>query len=486
MSRLPSPDDPRWLLKTVFSRWRWTGPAAVLMTVGFLMNGLTPVIIGRAIDEAIAPGDGQRLLLWMGVLVGTFGTNIVLTYWGRRLMQRAILEVGHDLRMAVTDRVQDPKGLGGNKRTAGELLSIASADIQRVADAVFMTVFPFAEVASIVYVGVVLLGIHVPLGVAVLIGGPTVVWIALRASTPLRTASGRRQRSLATASGMATDVVQGLRIIKGLGAADTVRTRYGRLSDEAYHRTIGANAAQARLNAVTESVGAVYVIAVAVLSGFLTVRGTMSVGELITAIGLTQFIIFPMTMLGRNFANRWAPAQASGERIRSVLTAPARFSEEAETMPPTPAGLTVITAEAPDDVVLCSRDRVVVAPHGAHLFEGTVAENVHPDPARAGAALTVASADDIPGGPGREVGENGRNLSGGQRQRVALARAVASDAEVLILQDPTTAVDSVTEQRIARRVAEARAGRPTIVFTDAPAWKAQAQRVWDTVQEVAR
>ena len=65
-------------------------------------------------------------------------------------------------------------------------------------------------------------------------------------------------------------------------------------------------------------------------------------------------------------------------------------------------------------------------------------------------------------------------LSGGQRQRVPLARAVAFDPEVLVLQDPTTAVDSVTEQNIADRLSRQRADKITLVFSEAPAWHAVA------------
>lgn len=482
--RLPAADDPRWLPKTVLSRWRWTVPAGLFMAVSFLSNGLSPVIIGLAIDGAIAEVDLTRLLQWIGVLAGVFLVGMVASWFGRRLLNRSILVIGHDLRMEVTDRIQDPRGVGGRRRTAGELLSIASSDTQRVADAVFMAVFPVAEVASVLYVGVMMLTISVPLGIAVLIGGPVLVWIALVAAGPLRRRSGVRQASLARAAATATDVVQGLRILKGLGAVDTVRGRYTAVSDEAYHRTVDANAAQARLNAVTETSGALYVIAVAVVAAWMAVNGKMSIGELITVIGLTQFVIMPMTMLGKNIASRWAAAQASGRRIREVLTAPFALDDERASPPELPTGLTVVTDHAPDDIVLAPRDRVIVAPHSADLFDGSVLDNIHPDPARARAALHCASAEDIPGGPEREVGENGRNLSGGQRQRVALARAIAADAEVLVLQDPTTAVDSVTETAIATRVAEQRGPRTTIVYTDAPAWKAVADRVLSTAEEV--
>ena len=482
MTRLPAADDPRWLPKTVLSRWRWTVPAGVLMAVSFLSNGLSPVIIGRAIDEAVAGLDLYRLLTWIGVLAGTFAAGMVASWFGRRLLNRSILVIGHDLRMEVTDRIQHPRGVGGRRRTAGELLSIASSDTQRVADAVIMAVFPVAEVASVLYVGVMMLTISVPLGVAVLIGGPLLVWIALLAAGPLRRRSGRRQAALARAAATATDVVQGLRIIKGLGAVDTVRGRYTDVSHDAYRRTVDANLAQARLNAVTEISGALYVIAVAVAAAWLALQGRMSIGELITAIGLTQFVIMPMTMLGRNIASRWAAAQASAARIREVLSAPFALDEEHTTVPDLPPGLTVVTDSAPGErIILAPRDRVIVAPRSADLFDGSVLDNVHPDPARARAALHCAAVEDIPGGPEREVGENGRNLSGGQRQRVALARALAADAEVLVLHDPTTAVDSVTEARISERVATSRRGRTTVIYTDAPAWKAVADRVQEVL-----
>jgi putative ABC transport system ATP-binding protein len=121
------------------------------------------------------------------------------------------------------------------------------------------------------------------------------------------------------------------------------------------------------------------------------------------------------------------------------------------------------------------RGAVLAEPHDTDLFEGTLGENV--DVAGGGAepwpALVAAAADEVveglPEGLDAPLGEDGRSLSGGQRQRVALARALHADPPVLVLHDPTTAVDAATEDRIASRLAELRAGRTTILVTTSPA-----------------
>ncbi|WP_179423713.1 ABC transporter ATP-binding protein [Pedococcus badiiscoriae] len=97
------------------------------------------------------------------------------------------------------------------------------------------------------------------------------------------------------------------------------------------------------------------------------------------------------------------------------------------------------------------------------------------------AALTTASAldvlDAVADGLDGTVEERGRSYSGGQRQRLALARALLTDAPVLVLVEPTSAVDTHTEARIAERLAEHRRGRTTVVTTVSPLLLGQADEV---------
>lgn len=492
-SKMPSLEAKGWTLKVALSQRPWSYIASVGMAVSFVCNGLTPVLVGRAVDDAIATQNLQRLGFWVGMLAVLFVTSISVNWISRYMMVRSQQLVSHDLRTMVTDRIQDPRGFKGRDRTAGGLLSVASSDTQRVGDVVMMTVFPVAEVVSVIYGATLTFLISPWLGIAVLLGGPLLVFIALRTAKPLQVRSVARQKAIAQAAATATDVVQGLRILKGLGAIVTVRGRYEQVSSHAYDKTVIANAAEARLNGVTEASGAIFVSGIGVAAGYLALQGEMSIGDLITVVGLTQFLIMPMTMLGRNVASRWASAEASAKRIRAVLGADFERTGELETarankiISQLPKGLTTLRSDDETDyeqlifaLESLPRTRVIVAPHAADLFDGTVADNVHPNRVVAERAIQVASCDDIPGGADKTVGEGGRMLSGGQRQRVALARAIAADPEVLILQDPTTAVDSVTEQNIADQVKQYRGDKTTLVFSEAPAWKAVADTQADT------
>ena len=121
----------------------------------------------------------------------------------------------------------------------------------------------------------------------------------------------------------------------------------------------------------------------------------------------------------------------------------------------------------------------------ATLFSASLLENVTFGAASASedeveAALTAAQARfayDLPWGLDTRIGEQGMALSGGQRQRVALARAILARPEVLILDDPLSALDVHTEERVTRALGEVLAGTTALVVAHRPSTVALADRV---------
>ncbi len=125
------------------------------------------------------------------------------------------------------------------------------------------------------------------------------------------------------------------------------------------------------------------------------------------------------------------------------------------------------------------RRRILVIEREPIMLSGTLLRTL--DPPRAGssagrptpaAALAAVSAKDIVDGLAEgldtELPERARNLSGGQRQRIVLAEAIVADPEVLVLDDPTSAVDAHTEAAMADGLREIRRGRTTVIFSTSP------------------
>ncbi|MEU8348070.1 MULTISPECIES: ABC transporter ATP-binding protein [unclassified Streptomyces] len=141
-------------------------------------------------------------------------------------------------------------------------------------------------------------------------------------------------------------------------------------------------------------------------------------------------------------------------------------------------------AEARAAVLVQDKDPVLLSGTLAELLDvpasGTVAVPAALAAARCGDvldALVQGSADAGDDPMRARITERGRSLSGGQRQRLALARSLVADPEVLVLDEPTSAVDSHTEARIADGVRDLRAGRTTVVFSSSPLLLDRAERV---------
>ncbi|WP_208085433.1 ABC transporter transmembrane domain-containing protein [Brevibacterium atlanticum] len=556
----PGTGPTRFLVGVLFSAKRYTLPAVVLGMLWQAGEAVVPVVMGAAIDEALAEGDVSRLLLWIGVLAVVFIVISLSFRFTAQLSDFATEIVSHRFRITLSRRLLHTSGSTGSAPDAG-VVSLMTNDIMRVAG-MRLAVYPVAEFSGVVFIAVALLLIHWLLGLIVLVGAPLTVWLMGVLSGRLARDSRVYQTLLATTVGRATDMVTGYRVIKGIRAEAEATERYRETSRETLDGAFRNVAHLGRFLVGSTTVSGAFVAGVAALAAWFAIKGQISVGGLIAAVGLSQALLPPMRMLAMNAVPGWAAAHGSGARILDALTsteAGGRGNVEEPILDDRDsvagemvvrddgripaadgaagridlrvgrretvaieAGETVgISADevcaakiaeaflrpgARNDVSLSIdgldhtspdfehrwHEMVIVSPHHATLFSGSVAETIRPPDADVDegpgrrdlgtAALLAAACDDFISAEETEthqIGEMANQLSGGQRQRLALARAYATDAPVLVLHDPTAAVDSVTEQAISARLREIRRGRTTILIASSPVLLGVCDRVVD-------
>ncbi|MEU4690972.1 ABC transporter ATP-binding protein [Actinoplanes sp. NPDC023714] len=513
----------------------WTGTA--LAGVYQLCAALVPVLIGVIVDRAVSTGDVAALLLWIGVLALTYLVLVVTYRYGARHLQRAIAQEGHLLRVEVAARILHPRGLRTD-RHAGDLLTVSTSDADYTS--YFLDHIPRIT-SSLVAVGVsavTLLLISAPLGLAVLIATPIVLAV-LNLTAPLIARRVKDQQDQAgRATSLATDLVTGLRPLRGIGAQDAAAERYRVVSRQSLDATLRASRTQNAYLAASTTLSTLLAGGIAIAAGWSALTGRITVGQFITVIGSAQFLIEPFGVLA--VVPSWvAAARAAAGRVASVTEAGLVLPEGAASPADTrcdlrlsrvthgsldgldlhvrPGEFVGVVAHRPADAealvrllttphgyggdILLAGERLDavdrgrarrllhVEPHRTDLFSGTLASNISvraatgadglPDALRAAAADEVA--DLHPDGLDAPVSERGANLSGGQRQRIALARALLARPPLLVLHDPTTAVDAVTEHAIAGGIRALRhgpdAGYGTLVITSSPAMLAAADRV---------
>jgi putative ABC transport system ATP-binding protein len=509
--------------------------AAALFLCGHQAGeALVPVLAGVIIDEAITTGDPAALAFWLLVLGLDFAMLSFSYRWGARQAWLGDVRADQRLRLMVTARVLDPRGGAEVGRLPGALAAIATSDTKRVGMVNFALPLGIAGTAALVVATVSLLRISVPLGLLVLLGTPLLLALVRLLGRPLEQRSGPQQERAAHASGVAADLVTGVRVLKGIGAEPAAVRRYTGTSRDALTATLRATRAQAWYEGAVLAANGLFLALIALVGGRLATAGEISIGGLVAAVGLAQFLVEPLQIFG--WVNgKFAQARASATRIAEVLAAAPAVRDGSRALPShvpgalavrdlhhgslngvefdvSPGELLGVVASDPGaavDLLAClgrevdakgdveldgvpladyppdtARATVLVAMHDAQLFAGTVAENVRaggPADRDVTPAMAAAQADQVadalPAGTDTPVTEQGRSLSGGQRQRLALARALAVDAPVLVLHDPTTAVDPVTEARIASGLRDVRSGRTTVVLTTSPALLAVTDRV---------
>ncbi|MET1038187.1 MAG: ABC transporter ATP-binding protein [Aeromicrobium sp.] len=535
------PATPAGLLRRALRRHRRKlAGCYALISSWLLCEALVPVVIGVIIDRAVATGDVHELLIWGGVLVALFAVLSYSYRFGSRLGVAALLLETHLLRVEVSEHVLGSAGA----RTGllpGETLSVATSDAETIGEFVWQVGYTLAGLLGVLVSAVVLFSIDLTIGFVVLLGVPLVL-VIIQVVTPLIARhTSDQQAGIATATGIATDLVKGLRPLKGVGAEDVASSRYRVHSQAARDASIRTAQSVGYMYGLTAVLSGMFLALVAYLAGSRAIDGDISIGELIAIVGLTQFLAEPIAGLGQTSA-KVAASYASARRVADFLHTPTLAVSgdttldaarprlelsgvttgplvDLEIAPRTGELLGIVVDDtasgdaiirllrgeiAPDDrtgaatlgghpldtlTIDSLRSRVVVSRHHVDLFEGSLRSTIDPDAVfddtELADILAASGAADVvdlhPDGLQQPVTAGATTFSGGQRQRIALARALATRAPILVLAEPTSAVDAMTEQRIADGIRALRHGDSadltTIILTSSPALLASADRV---------
>ncbi|MFD7288624.1 ABC transporter transmembrane domain-containing protein [Streptomyces sp. NPDC059863] len=422
---------------------------------------------------------------------------------------------------------------------AGEVVAVSTGDVEKIGWFVeALSRFLAAFLAIIlICIGLVL---YLPeLGTLVAVGVP-VLAVAVLPLLPRAAQRADIQREKAgRATELASDTVAGLRVLRGIGGEELFLGRYRAASQEVREAAVHSARMWSLISAIQVLLPGVMLISVIWYGAQLVLDGRIEVGGLVTVYSAVTLLLFPLRHF-EEIAMAYSFSRPSAKRAARVLSLErTAFEDERGQLddarptgdlydPATglrvPSGLlTAVVCGDPDaagrlaerlgghaadeeksasvllggvaldDLPLdAARASVLVQDKDPVLLSGTLAElldipasgAVDPEKALAAAqcgdvldALIQASVDGS-GDPMRSrITERGRSLSGGQRQRLALARSLVTDPEVLVLDEPTSAVDSHTEARIAQSVKELRAGRTTVVFASSPLLLDHADRV---------
>ncbi|HEX6872518.1 MAG TPA: ABC transporter ATP-binding protein [Micromonosporaceae bacterium] len=486
--------------------------------IWMVAQALMPAVIGQAIDAGVAGQDADALLLWAGALLGLGVLQAAAGVIRHRCAVFNFLSAAYRT-VQLTVRHAGRLGATLPKRlAAGEVVSIGTTDIRHIGNAVDILARGTGAVVAIITVTVILLNASLVLGLVVALGVPVMMAIVALFIRPLH-ARQQAQRELSGAlTTRAGDIVTGLRVLRGIGGEATFSARYRTESQRVRQAGVRVARVETWLQGAELLLPGLFVAMVTWLGARLAVAGELSIGQLLAFYGYAVFLLFPLRTLTET-AHKLTRGHGAARRVVRLLSLTPELADPATAAPaPDPARsnlvdpdsgvvirpgrLTAIASATPEDAaqiadrlgrytdsearldgvaltdleVATVRRLVLVADNDARLFSGRLRDELGRGRAiaheRMAAALRAANAEDIiaalPEGLDTEIAEQGREFSGGQQQRLRLTRALLADPPVLILVEPTSAVDAHTEARIAARLADSRTGRTTVVCSTSP------------------
>ncbi|MBA2715612.1 MAG: ABC transporter ATP-binding protein [Propionibacteriales bacterium] len=556
-----------------FLLWQMRQQAPVIATatlVGILWQlpmTVGPWLVGRVVDRGILAESTDGMLHWTGLLLLVTIVGAVFGIAMHTLVVRSWLIALYGTTLMVTRKAVQLGHVLLRRTPTGEVLSVAASDADEFGGLTEIVARGLSQLVAYLTVATIVLLTSPTLGLLVLAAAPVLVGVALPLLRPLHRRQQAERTRNSTLTSMATDIVAGLRILRGIGGETTFGRNYARQSQLTRQAGVSAGVWQAAIEAVGVLMSGCFLVLLMYAGTRAVDSGELTVGELVSFLGYGLFMVGPIRTFFE-FAQKLTRALVSAQKAVAVLelTPPWRepvsplslpddgdLVDESSGFVGRPGRLTVVVSAVPESSaaladrlgrwftveeepppllestgrrwgrqaraerrerreLMAARDAaraaqpwgvtyggvdlgrvpldelrrtILVSDANSRLFAGTLQDAVDPHGlltrGQAEEALRTAAAEDVydalPGGWAGELDERGRGLSGGQRQRVVLARAISADPRVLVLVEPTSAVDAHTEARIAERLAVHRRGKTTVVTTVSPLWLHHADHV---------
>ena len=474
------------------------GVAGILISaaINAPLGALVSVVIGQATQYAFSDPSWRTLAIPVALTALLLFIVYLAEATADAFTDLSQARTTHTLRLGLLEKLLRSSTSGLNP---GRLLNTMDEDSHYIGQLKQVLNFPLTMVGYLLGAIFSLAPISPVVSIVLLIGAVVTAAVSWATAKPLTSVAAARRQKENTALSLATDYAQGSRVIKGLGANEVAKQRFGTAAHTALDAMLRELRLSVWLNWLRQMVPTAFTIGLLAWTSWQMYLGNISPGGMMSITMLAPPALNVLGIALGHLTEAWARAQASVERIGELLEDLDKrdVAKHGDALSLSP-GLQVWVPETTKGRALVdatisrlSAHGALCPPHRISVLEGTLADNINPlgniPASQVRTALEAAACEDIVarlGGfddsgalPDAPIGEAGLNLSGGQRQRVALARALAADPEILVLDNPTTGLDSLTLATVAERVARLRKDQITVVISGASTWAANAKEV---------